>query len=193
MTRPGCAVAPAAVDTQSPLLCCSRSTATRLVPASRSLHERTVCLLLLCPCRVVDYFLVVGHGTDLRPVANEDDGGGESDELSGGGGAALQQKGSRGSLTGPLPVKRSFLTRLYAGEVMARFPATDHRSVPFPEGIAMFCIPDSIRLSTSLSDLPCLYSFAATQANGHRLYGACLQFWEAVPPHIIDPPPPADR
>ena len=87
----------------------------------------------------------------------------------------------------------AYLDRLYAGDVMARFPLTDHKSVPFPQGIAMFCIPDSIRLTSSVSALPHLHYFAATQGDGHRLYGACLQFWEAVPRHIVEELEEADR
>ena len=78
---------------------------------------------------------------------------------------------------------QSFTERIYRGKVVDRFPLHDHRSVPFPPGIAMFCIPEDITLSIT-PDLPLFYYFAATGANGVRLYGACLKFFEPLPTHV---------
>lgn len=79
----------------------------------------------------------------------------------------------------------SFNERLYRSKVVDRFPAVDHRSVPFPPGIAMFAMPDDITL-TIVPALPIFYFFACTGVNGVRLYGSCLRFAEPLPAHMAE-------
>ena len=147
--------------------------------------------------RVVDYFLVVGHGSTLTPIDDPHGGGSTDDDADDKPRAVTLTPGvanaaamARAAAALPRP---KYLDRLYAGDVMCRFPLVDHASVPFPAGIAMFCIPDSIRLTQSVSALPHLHYFAATQGDGHRLYGACLQFWESVPQELVDQLEETDR
>jgi len=78
---------------------------------------------------------------------------------------------------------QSFTHRIYAADVVDRFPSVDHRSVPFPPGIPMFCLPDDISLSI-VPDAPTLYYFACTGGSGVRLYGTCLKFAEPLPEEL---------
>lgn len=65
----------------------------------------------------------------------------------------------------------------FKAQIMDRYPASDFPDCPIPDPIAMFCIPDGIRL-TATPDLPIFFTFCLTLGNGDRLYGACLRFFE---------------
>lgn len=187
------------------LRCCS---AVRPLAAAVLLSLCASALLLVCAVvavlpprvaavRVVDYFLVVGHGATLTAIdephgAPDDEAEGKPREAALTPGVANSPSAAAAAAAAALP-RPNYLDRLYAGDVMCRFPLVDHASVPFPAGISMFCIPDSIRLTQSVSALPHLHYFAATQGDGHRLYGACLQFWEAVPQELVDQLEDSDR
>jgi hypothetical protein len=84
----------------------------------------------------------------------------------------------------PLSGQASTDGYFFKGRVMDRYPTTDFPDCPVPDSICMFCIPDGIRLS-STPEMPIFYTFACTVANGDRLYGTCLRFFETVPHSVL--------
>ena len=75
-------------------------------------------------------------------------------------------------------------SHLYQASVTSRFPLADFIDAPLPDSMAMFCIPDGIKL-TETPDLPIFYHFCNTVANGARLYGSCLRFFEPVSSEVF--------
>ncbi len=73
---------------------------------------------------------------------------------------------------------------LFKAQIIDRYPTRDYADCPIPDPICMFCIPDGIRLTTT-PGLPIFFTFCLTLGNGDRLYGACLRFYENVPPAVL--------
>lgn len=115
--------------------------------------------------RLGEYFVVVGAGDDLVPIAGQN----SSDPL-------------KISFQGAFALSCHCMTTLIrsAGDVLDRFPMTvspNDSVVEFPPGIAMFCLPHGLRFSLT-SEMPTFFSFASTIGSGERLYGYCLMFFE---------------
>ncbi|CAI9534470.1 unnamed protein product [Staurois parvus] len=74
---------------------------------------------------------------------------------------------------------------VYEAGVISRFPETDNELFPFPELVAMFCLPmgatiESWSLNTKYH-LPVFSTFVLTGASGDKVYGAAIQFYEQYP------------
>lgn len=74
---------------------------------------------------------------------------------------------------------------VYEAGVISRFPATDNEMFPFPEMVAIFCLPmgatiESWSLNTKYH-LPVFSTFVLTGASGDKAYGAAIQFYEQYP------------
>lgn len=57
-------------------------------------------------------------------------------------------------------------------ELTWRFPAEDHESLPFPNGVEAFIFPCGAKISRERIPYFC-HSFVLTQAKGERLFGYC--------------------
>lgn len=68
--------------------------------------------------------------------------------------------------------------------VVDRYPFEDHDGMPLPPGVALFCIPEGIEMKAQ-PELPRFHCFATTIANGERIYGYCLEFYESVHPDTL--------
>ncbi|CAM9142204.1 unnamed protein product [Chrysoparadoxa australica] len=68
----------------------------------------------------------------------------------------------------------------YMAAVQHRFPPVDYPDHPFPAGLSLFCLPAGLKLSLQ-EELPTLFSFVHTRANGQHMFGYCLTFYELLP------------
>ena len=90
-----------------------------------------------------------------------------------------------GDILKPLKSTSCNTQAYYQANVTDRFPLNDYIDSPLPDSMAMFCIPDGIKL-TNNPELPIFYNFANTLQNGVRLYGSCLKFFEPISKEILD-------
>jgi hypothetical protein len=70
-----------------------------------------------------------------------------------------------------------------------RVPAIDHKDFEFPENMEHFCFPHGIRFVLAREQeipMPRWSMFVLTQADGTRVYGACVKFYEMMTSEEID-------
>ena len=126
--------------------------------------------------RLVDYFAVVGLGTDLEPIDNMT---GMPIETADGTPPRDMTFRCVFSLRACFPVPTSPLThRVRRAETRHRFPLVDYDAPPYPTGVGLFCFPDGLKLSFGYPPMPTFFTFVATGGTGTKLY-ACVP-WSRV-------------
>lgn len=129
--------------------------------------------------KLVEYFVTVSFGDELSPMEMAIP---EVDHIEG---SMLTEMTMDPTLDPGSPEGKlsswlhSIQRRAFRCDIVDRYPLEDNPSCPLPP-IAMFCIPEGVRLSTD-PDLPSFYNFCATGADGVRVWGSCLRFFEEVP------------
>jgi len=73
--------------------------------------------------------------------------------------------------------------------VLKRLPAKDRAGMRFAPEVAAFCFPHGVRLVTAdvaaVNAIPVVTSFVLTAADRSRMYGACIVWYEPLPPAVI--------
>jgi len=121
--------------------------------------------------RLLDYFLVVGHGDKLRPLTEEE--------------AKLVDPSGicHTAIDTANPLKMTF-----KAEVMDRFPLVDYHNCEFPKLLEWFCLPAGLTLSSE-PGVPKVHYFIAMGGMGadvYRLYGSVFTFFEQVPVELLE-------
>lgn len=137
-------------------------------PAAASKKSPAVAVPLRLPHRVADYFLVVGgvRQEQDHPKSHED-----ADDV-------LPPFVSVG-VVGTNPHRKSGKKTAWTARVLDRYPRTDFKDAEFPRDVEMFCFPSAYELSP-LCHAPEPHCFVLTEADGTRVYGCALRFWEPV-------------
>jgi hypothetical protein len=132
-------------------------------PSSASKQPKAPIVPLRLPHRVADYFLVVGGIRQDVDSSNTANAPVESSESLGSGANRAKP-----------PVKLGWTAR-----VLDRFPRTDHHDAEMPKDLEMFCFPSAYELS-AICLTPEAHCFVLTEADGTRVYGCCLRFYEPL-------------
>ncbi len=151
--------------------------------------------------RLVEYFCVVSYGNELIPVSDQENEARSQHRIHEGfftESKSFQSQTAHSSQPStdrekfeksekyfnsspPSLIPDHLLQCAYKTEIISRFPVHEHKFVPFPPGLSMFCLPDDLTLISGFPPMPIFYSFVTTQANGVKMYGNCLKFYEPVP------------
>jgi hypothetical protein len=93
---------------------------------------------------------------------------------------------SRPSQAGPNP---PLLDTFFEPSVLKRLPSADRPGMRFAPEVASFCFPHGVRLVTAAeaaaNAMPVVTSFVLTAADRSRMYGACIVWYEQLPPSVV--------
>lgn len=92
---------------------------------------------------------------------------------------------SRPSHAGSVPLLDAF----FEPAVLKRLPKEDRPGMRFAPEVASFCFPHGVRLVTAdeaaANAMPVVTSFVLTAADRSRMYGACIVWYEPLPPAVV--------
>ena len=88
-----------------------------------------------------------------------------------------------------LSLKQQLLSAAFEPSVLRREPESDIPGMNFAPEVAMFCFAHGVRLvapeEAAANAIPVVTSFVLTAADKSRMYGACIVWYEALPPEVV--------